>query len=54
MVKINFKCTQKELPYTMDLNFNIIPTVLKLKEDVSKRTGDLVINIKLFYNSTYT
>lgn len=52
MVKVKFKCTQKELPFYLDLNFNVIPTALKLKEEVSKRTGDLVINIKIFYKGT--
>ncbi len=49
MVKITFKSPTQSEPFTLDIDLSTVTTVIKLKEEVGKKTNDPAANIKLIH-----
>jgi hypothetical protein len=49
MVKITFKSPTQTEPFTLDIDLSTVTTVIKLKEEVGKKTNDPAANIKLIH-----
>ena len=52
MVKITIKTPSTQQPFTLDIDPEVVTTVLQLKEKVGGHTGDSSANIKLIHKGT--